>query len=110
MMEDSLEKKQRIILLMDCYEELLTDKQREYLDFYYNQDLSLGEIADEVGVSRNAVFDTLKKSAQSLEKYESKLKLLEKHLERQKLIDKIEKIEDKDNSSMESYLKMLRDI
>lgn len=109
-MEDNLEKKQRVNLLMDCYEELLTDKQRDYLDYYYNQDLSLGEIADEFGVSRNAVFDTLKKSVITLEKYESKLKLLEKHVERQRLIDQIEKIENEDHSSMEEYLKMLRDI
>ncbi|WP_249030489.1 YlxM family DNA-binding protein [Tannockella kyphosi] len=109
-MENNLEKKQRVNLLMDCYEELLTDKQRVYLDFYYNQDLSLGEIADEFGVSRNAVFDNLKKAVHSLEKYETKLGLLQKHIERQKLIDQIEDLENKDTSSMDAYLKMLRDI
>lgn len=109
-MENNLEKKQRVNLLMDCYEELLTDKQRVYLDFYYNQDLSLGEIADEFGVSRNAVFDNLKKAVHSLEKYETKLGLLQKHIERQKLIDQIEGLENKDTSSMDAYLKMLRDI
>lgn len=60
-MENSLEKKQRINLLMDLYEELLTDKQRDYLDLYYNQDLSLSEISLIKDVSKNAVFDNLKK-------------------------------------------------
>ena len=42
-MEDTLEKKQRMNLLMDLYEDLLTEKQREYLDLYYHEDLSLSE-------------------------------------------------------------------
>lgn len=44
-MENSLEKKQRVNLLMDLYEDLLTEKQREYLDLYYHEDLSLSEIS-----------------------------------------------------------------
>ena len=77
-MESSLEKKQRVNLLMDCYEELLTDKQQEYLMLYYEEDLSLAEIADDLGVSRNAVHDNLKRAVASLEDYENKLHLLEK--------------------------------
>ena len=46
-----------ITLLFDTYGAMLTDKQREYLDMRYNQDLSLGEIAQMQGVSRQAVFD-----------------------------------------------------
>ena len=56
-MESSLEKKQRVNLLMDCYMDLLTDKQQDYLTLYYAEDLSLSEIAEDLNVSRNAVYD-----------------------------------------------------
>ena len=48
-----------IVLLYDCYGGMLTEKQREYIEMRYNQDLSLGEIAEIQGVSRQAVFDNL---------------------------------------------------
>ena len=73
-MENSLEKKQRVNLLMDLYEDLLTEKQREYLDLYYHEDLSLSEISLIKNVSKNAVFDNLKKACLHLENYEEKLK------------------------------------
>ena len=65
-MEDTLEKKQRMNLLMDLYEDLLTEKQREYLDLYYHEDLSLSEISLIKNVSKNAVFDNIKKDVQFL--------------------------------------------
>ena len=68
-MENSLEKKQRVNLLMDLYEDLLTEKQREYLDLYYHEDLSLSEISLIKNVSKNAVFDNLKKACLHLEIY-----------------------------------------
>ena len=46
-------------LLYDFYGELLTDKQRAYFDLYYNEDLSLGEIAENAGITRQGVYDTL---------------------------------------------------
>ena len=49
-MEDILEKKEHIILLMDMYKDLLTEKQNEYLSLYYEEDLSLSEIGDDLGV------------------------------------------------------------
>ena len=69
-MESSLEKKQRVNLLMDCYCDLLTDKQQDYLTLYYEEDLSLAEIAEDLNVSRNAVYDNLKRAVASLEDYE----------------------------------------
>ena len=73
-MENSLEKKQRVNLLMDLYEDLLTEKQREYLDLYYHEDLSLSEISLIKNVSKNAVFDNLKKACLHLENYEENQK------------------------------------
>lgn len=109
-MESSLEKKQRVNLLMDCYEELLTDKQQEYLTLYYDEDLSLAEIADDLGVSRNAVHDNLKRAVASLEDYEKKLHLLEKHLQRMDLIWRIEQEQALSREPLNDYLEMLKKI
>ena len=109
-MESSLEKKQRVNLLMDCYLDLLTDKQKDYLNLYYGEDLSLSEIADELDVSRNAVFDNLKRAVHLLEDYESKLHLLEKHQERMMLIDRIVEDQNTDHEKLQNYLEMLRRI
>lgn len=109
-MESSLEKKQRVNLLMDCYEELLTDKQREYLSLYYDEDFSLSEIADDLNVSRNAVYDNLRRAVASLEEYEKKLHLLEKHIQRMDLIHRIEKEQAKKNEKLNDYLEMLKKI
>lgn len=66
--------------LYDFYGELLNDHQRKvYEDFYFN-DLSLGEIAEEEGISRQGVHDLVKRSSRALEAYEKKLHLVEKFL------------------------------
>ena len=109
-MESSLEKKQRVNLLMDCYEELLTDKQKQYLSLYYEEDLSLAEIAEDLDVSRNAVYDNLKRAVHSLEDYESKLHLLEKHQQRMDLIQRIEETQNQSQDELNDYLEMLRKI
>ena len=59
--------------LWDLYSPLLTNTQREITDLYFNYDLSLGEIAEQKGVSRQSVSDCLAKSRKQLEKYEEKL-------------------------------------
>lgn len=61
--------------LFDYYGELLTEKQKEYFKFYYFDNLSLSEIAEENKVSRNAVSKTLKEVKEKLDSYESILKL-----------------------------------
>ena len=109
-MESSLEKKQRVNLLMDCYSDLLTEKQQTYLEYYYQEDYSLSEIAQILDVSRNAVFDNLKKAVHSLENYEEKLQLLKKHQERLDLIQRIEGDISSDHKSLEEYLELLRKI
>ena len=60
--------------LWDLYSPLLTATQREITDLYFNYDLSLGEIAEQKGVSRQSVSDCLQKCRKQLEKYEEKLK------------------------------------
>ena len=108
--EDNHKKKEHVILLMDMYRDLLTDKQNQYLSLYFEEDLSLSEVADDLGVSKNAVYDNIKRAVKSLERYEEKLGLLAKHKERLALIDKIEKEEKKDTKDIDQYLKMLKEI
>jgi predicted DNA-binding protein YlxM (UPF0122 family) len=76
--------------LYDYYGELLTDKQQEYYEDYYFNDLSLAEIAENNEVSRNAVHNQLKIAIEKLEFYEEKLKLYEKRLKITKIIDKVD--------------------
>ncbi|MDI9475954.1 MAG: YlxM family DNA-binding protein [Natronincolaceae bacterium] len=71
-----LKKTVKISVLYDFYNQLLTEKQRDIVDLYYNQDLSLGEIAEELDVSRQAVYDMLKRTERILYQYEEKLNLI----------------------------------
>ncbi len=59
-------------MLFDFYGELLTDKQREYYDLHYNEDLSLYEIAEQCGVSRQAVWDIIRRAEASMVETEKK--------------------------------------
>ncbi len=68
----------RVSLLYDFYGALLTEKQRSVMSLYHEENLSLSEIAEEYGISRQGVHDTLKKAEQALEEYERKLKLVDK--------------------------------
>ncbi|QDJ24128.1 putative DNA-binding protein [Pediococcus pentosaceus] len=71
-----IEKNNRINSLLEFYEQLLTPKQKEYITLYYADDYSLGEISEEFQVSRQAVYDNIKRTANILEKYEQQLHLL----------------------------------
>lgn len=108
-MED-IEKTNHVVLLIDMYGELLTDKQREYLEEYYENDLSLSEIAEIYQVSRNAVYDQMRRAIKTMEEYEEKLGLLEKHNQRLALIEKIEADEAVDHSSLNTYLERLKEL
>lgn len=90
-----LERTVRIGLLFDFYGALLTERQQEMIKLYYYHDLSLGEIADEYKISRQAVYDNLKRSEDSLEEYEEQLNLVQKHKERQVKIEDLKKVVEK---------------
>ena len=63
-------------MLFDFYGDLLTDKQREYYDLHYNQDLSLAEIAASSGISRQGVWDNIRRADAALEELEEKTGLV----------------------------------
>ncbi|MFS0688126.1 putative DNA-binding protein [Sporosarcina sp. 179-K 8C2 HS] len=87
-----LEKTTRVNFLYDFYQTLLTEKQRVYMQLYYLDDLSLGEIAEEYGVSRQAVYDNVRRTEAMLEDYEEKLQLFSKFRKRMEIIDKLENL------------------
>ena len=59
-------------LLFDFFGDLLTEKQREYFDLYHNEDLSLAEIAENVGITRQGVYDIITRAEAALREFESK--------------------------------------
>ena len=71
-----IEKTNRMNALFEFYAALLTDKQMNYIELYYADDYSLAEIAEEFGVSRQAVYDNIKRTEKILEDYETKLHLM----------------------------------
>ena len=85
----NLEKLVEIGLLFEQYKMLLTDKQREIVSLYYNEDYSLGEISENLSVSRQGIYDTLKRSEKILKDYEAKLGLVKKSKEREKITQDI---------------------
>ncbi|ETY74555.1 putative DNA-binding protein [Lactiplantibacillus fabifermentans] len=84
-----IEKNYRINSLFEFYEPLLTNKQKAYIQLYYGDDYSLGEIAEEFSVSRQAVYDNIKRTEKILEGYESKLKLYQAFVARNEQVDAI---------------------
>ena len=102
-----LEKTTRMNFLFDFYQALLTDKQRSYMELYYLDGHSLGEIAESYEISRQAVYDNIRRTEAMLEEYEEKLNLFSRFQERQVLLETLEKAIQEDNSSKEDMLALI---
>ena len=83
-----MEKKVKISMLCQLYGKLLTKKQFEFIDDYYNNDLSLSEIAENHNITRQAVRDIIKKGEKKLFEYEEKLMFMKRMLNQEKRIEK----------------------
>ena len=99
-----MEEKIRISMLLQIYGKLLTEKQFEFMDYYYNEDLSLSEIAENQNITRQAVREILAKSKNKLEEYEEKVMFYKKISKINPLLDKLEKTNKKEIQEIRKIL------
>ena len=105
-----LEKTTRMNFLFDFYQALLTDKQRSYMELYYLDDHSLGEIAESYNISRQAVYDNIRRTEAMLEEYEDKLKLFEKFQQRQQVLIELTKLITEGSASKEEQFTLIEQL
>ena len=84
-------------MLLDFYGELLTPRQRECFDLHFNEDLSLSEIAEACGISRQGAWDNIRRASESLEEIEEKTGLIRRFAENRarlkQILTRLEKME-----------------
>ena len=96
-----MEKYFKMSYLIDIYSSLLTDKQLKVLEYYYDDDISLSEIASMLNISRQGVHDTLKRAEKIILEYDEKLNLLKKYEENIELLNRLEELsKDKESLSL----------
>lgn len=78
-------------MLLDFYGELLTDKQRECFDLHYNEDLSLSEIAEQLGISRQGVWDNIRRAESAMREIEEKTGLIRRFEENRRGLESLRK-------------------
>ena len=104
-----MEKNVEMGILLDIYGSMLTKKQYELLNDYYNNDLSLSEIAENENITRQAVRDNLKKGEKKLFEFEEKLKVMKKQLDQEEkiasILSNINKLDE--NSTDEEVVEIL---
>ena len=82
----------RMTMLFDFYGEMLTDRQKEFFDLYYNEDLSLAEIAEIAGISRQGVRDVIVRAEAALEELEEKTGIVKRFQEQKHQLEEIESL------------------
>jgi hypothetical protein len=101
-----MNKNLKISLLYDFYKELLTEKQADVIDLYYNQDLSLSEISEHLNITRQGVRDSIKRGEKILLESEERLGLVKRFILIQKKVQKvnhiIQEIEQMDKNEFDS--------
>ncbi|MBQ4042848.1 MAG: DNA-binding protein [Clostridia bacterium] len=84
----------RMSMLFDFYGDLLTDRQKEFYDLYYNEDLSLAEIAENYGITRQGVRDVIVRAEAYLTEVEDKTRLIRRFHEMRRQIAAIDSVAD----------------
>jgi len=105
-----LEKTLRMNMLFSFYGALLTPKQAEYTAAYYEEDYTLAEIADNYEVSRQAIYDSLKRAEKALIDYEEKLQLVEEFERRTDTLKKIRRYINKTYGSDDTLNDLINEI
>ena len=105
-----IEKNYRINSLFAFYQPLLTAKQNNYMQLYYGDDYSLGEIAEDFGISRQAVYDNIKRSEIILNDYEDKLHLVEDFDRKQDALNEIRSYAEKNYAKDDTLLNLLQKV
>lgn len=103
-----------VSVLLDFYGSLLTNKQQDIMDLYYNDDLSLSEIAELNNTSRQAIYDLIKRCYKQLTAYENKLFLMKNSTElshkKQKALEKLQMLDNFNDKEIIPIVKELKDI
>ena len=107
--QNDLAKTLRMNYLFDFYQSLLTNKQRNYLELFYLEDYSLSEIADTFNVSRQAVYDNIRRTGDLVEDYEKKLELYQKFEQRREIYDEM-KQHLSNPEQIQRYIQQLEDL
>ncbi|EVH45662.1 putative DNA-binding protein [Staphylococcus aureus] len=107
--QNDLVKTLRMNYLFDFYQSLLTNKQRNYLELFYLEDYSLSEIADIFNVSRQAVYDNIRRTGDLVEDYEKKLELYQKFEQRREIYDEM-KQHLSNPEQIQRYIQQLEDL
>ena len=76
-------------MLLDFYGEMLTEKQRECCDLYYNEDLSLSEIAEQRGISRQGVWDNIRHAEAALKEFENKTGIVRRFMQTRESLEEL---------------------
>ena len=108
-----LDKLEQIILLKDFYGPLLTARQQEVINLYYEQDWSLSEIARQYNITRQAVYDLVKRSERLLQEYEQRLHLVKRFQDTQAQIEEVYRLlnnADIDQDTIDRAVEILRHI
>ena len=87
------------VLLLDCYGSHLTERQRALLSGYYNEDLSLSELAEPLGISRQAVHDSIRRGERQLEAYEQQMGIAARLMQCRAMFEEIHSLSTADSAA-----------